>query len=184
MAPECVFFPASINSIQFSSIILHCICVIQHIVHGPWRTSRSGSVGQQYMHHKPVVHHQTNGGRLSTSSSRGGCRRSSAGQTTNRYWGLSVSALLVLLVTMFLVLVSPSELLHFYEDLVDFTTFHVYETAILATNVLQVLEIKPHFKCVNMDSLTWVKVDIAKVKAYVYSKQINSGLLVQMSRLH
>lgn len=59
---------------------------------------------------------------------------------THRYWGLSVSALLVVLVSMFLVLVSPSELLHFYDDLVQPATFRAYEAAILATNVLQVTD--------------------------------------------
>jgi hypothetical protein len=50
----------------------------------------------------------------------------------------SISALLVLLVAMFLVLVSPAELLHAYADLVQPDTMMTYEVAVVISNLLEV----------------------------------------------
>lgn len=50
----------------------------------------------------------------------------------------SISALLVLLVAMFLVLVSPAELLNAYADLVQPDTMMTYEVAVVVSNLLEV----------------------------------------------
>lgn len=98
----------------------------------PTQPLRSSRAEQQHLQQQVQGQVKAAGG--------GGGGGGGGGKVSHRYWGLSVSALLVLLVSMFLILVSPSELLHFYDDLVQPATFRAYEAAILATNVLQVTD--------------------------------------------
>jgi hypothetical protein len=73
-------------------------------------------------------------------------------QTNARYCNASahdhrsrITVTLIALTSMYILLVSPSEILHFYMDTADTTATHHLERAVVCTNVLQVINFSCHF---------------------------------------
>ncbi len=58
---------------------------------------------------------------------------------------LRITLTLIALILMFLVLVSPAEILHFYEDVVEKNSFPSFWMATIGTNILQAVNFAFHF---------------------------------------
>ena len=56
-----------------------------------------------------------------------------------------ITATLIALIIAFILLVSPSEILHFYRDVIKAKTFLAFETAVIMTNILQATNFAFHF---------------------------------------
>lgn len=63
----------------------------------------------------------------------------------SRDYTVKITLTLVFLILSFIILVSPSEILHFYADVVQPATYAAFELAVLCTNILQALNFAFHF---------------------------------------
>lgn len=66
-------------------------------------------------------------------------------QTRSRDFNSKITLTLVVLIIMYIVLMSPSEIVQFYKDVVAKDTYIDYEIAVIIGNLLQVLNVSFHF---------------------------------------